>query len=119
MLGIVIIQGAIGIIGLAAFLVGFFQDISLLMIVGGTSLVIDDILSILSRALNPIVPVILTVSLAIVFEPWYEGVFWASASFAAWDYKVNWWKLTAPKTFIEALPRSYVAWTRLDDETPP
>lgn len=75
------LQGVLWLSALISFIVGYFDDITWLMILGGIIVVFDDVLEILNGILNPIFPVILAIVLAIVFTPWYVGIFWASAAF--------------------------------------
>lgn len=65
----------------AGFAAGYFFDIKWLLIIGGLLIVLDDIREIASGILDPWVPLALAVVLALVFSPWYAGVFWASAVF--------------------------------------
>ena len=75
------IQGLLWLGALVSFLVGYFDKIVWLMILGGITIVFDDIMEIFSGILNPLFPIILSIVLAIVFTPWYVGIFWASAAF--------------------------------------
>lgn len=65
---------------LLAFIAGYFADLYLLMLIGGILLVIQDIFSMVQGILNPIFPIILAIVLAMVFTPWYVGVFWSVAA---------------------------------------
>ena|SRR3990170_7746530 len=75
------IQGIFWLSALLAFIYGYFSGIRWLMILGGIIVVFDDILEIIHRILNPIFPIFLAIVLALIFKPWYVGVFWASAAF--------------------------------------
>lgn len=60
-------------------MIGFFQNVVWLAILGGCLIVIYDILDILAGILNPTFPIIFSIILASIFKPWYIGIFWASA----------------------------------------
>ncbi|PIP06791.1 MAG: hypothetical protein COX51_08015 [Syntrophobacteraceae bacterium CG23_combo_of_CG06-09_8_20_14_all_50_8] len=79
------IQGVFWLGALVSFLVGYFDKITWLMILGGIIVAFDDVLEIFNGILNPIFPVILALVLAVVFTPWYVGIFWASAAFKVLD----------------------------------
>jgi len=74
-------QGLFELAGICSFLCGYFLDIYWLLLLGGCLIVTDDLISVSLGALKPHFPVLLAVILAIIFTPWYEGVFWASAIF--------------------------------------
>ena len=99
-IAILVIQGLIEVIGLGAFLSGFFLDISWLMVVGGSLVVLDDIVEVALGVLNPAFPVLLAVVLAFIFTPWYVGVFWASAAFKVFGIPAALTKIFAPKQLI-------------------
>lgn len=61
------------------FLIGAFGNSMWLIIFCGCLIVIYDILDILSGELKPLFPISLAIVLALIFKPWYIGVFWASA----------------------------------------
>jgi len=77
------------LLSLTAFLVGFFGNISWLSILGGTFLLFDDVMSMLSGVLNPLFPFVLSVLLAISIDPWYMGVFWSAAAFKILNIPTN------------------------------
>lgn len=67
------------LVSIIIFLIGFFQNMLWLAILGGCLIVIYDILDILVGFLNPLFPIIFAIILASLIKPWYLGVFWASA----------------------------------------
>jgi hypothetical protein len=73
--------GVIEILGAGSFVAGFAFGIQWLMLLGGLIVVADDIREIAGGMLEPEMPVVLAVGLALLFQPWYVGVFWASAIF--------------------------------------
>ena len=76
---IVIFKCLYMILSIVAFLIGFFQHIFWLAIVGGCLIVLYDILDMLAGLLNPAFPIVFAVILAVIIKPWYIGIFWASA----------------------------------------
>lgn len=74
-------QGLFEIVGLGSFLYGYFSGVNWLMVVGGCLVIVDDLIEMFLGILNPLFPVIVAVVLAIIFKPWYVGVFWGSAAF--------------------------------------
>ncbi len=71
----------IKIVSLGVFLAGVFTQSHTLVLVGGVAVVLLDVAAIFARVLNPAFPVLLAIILAVVLDPWYYGVFWASAAF--------------------------------------
>lgn len=61
------------------FLISFFMKITWLMILSGILIVIYDIFDILTGLLHPLLPIILAIVLVVLINPWYIGLFWASA----------------------------------------
>ena len=101
------LQGAIELLGLTGFLVGYFMEMGWLMILGGVLVVADDVVEVLQGILNPLVPVLLAIALAFVFTPWYVGVFWASAGIKILGVPTAFQKVFSPRRFIaKALQRS-------------
>src|SRR3989304_3685031 len=98
---IIILQGLFELIGLSCFLIGYFADLKLLMIIGGILVVLDDLIEILMGILNPLFPIILAIILAIIFTPWYVGVFWASAAFKVLGIPTSFIKIFAPQKIME------------------
>lgn len=90
------LQGLIELLGIGLFLVGFFTDTSLVMMAGGLIMAADDAMSMLSGALNPFFPALLAVVFAVLFTPWWLGVFWSLAVFKLWDVRASVEKLLAP-----------------------
>lgn len=97
---VILIQGFFELIGLGAFLAGFFLDVGWLMATGGVLVVLDDVITVGMGVLKPLFPVLLAVVLAIIFTPWYVGVFWASAAFKVLDIPNSLRKLIAPRKFL-------------------
>ena len=71
------------------------------MIIGGTILVVDDVVDIYLGVLNPVFPVILASVLAYFVTPWYVGIFYGSAAFSILDIP-----LAVKKTFFK-IPFEY------------
>jgi hypothetical protein len=59
-----------------------------------------DIIEIRMGILNPLFPLLLAIGLAIVFAPWYVGVFWASAAFKVLGIPVSLKKVLTPRRFL-------------------
>lgn len=72
---------AYNVVSLIAFVVGYFAHIHWLLILGGTLLVLDDIMEMITGMLNPLFPIIAAIIVAILFQPWYIGVFWSIVPF--------------------------------------
>lgn len=83
---------------LGAFLIGYFANLPMAMIVGGCLVVLNDILSIALGVLNPLFPLILAAILAYIMDPWYVGVFWASAAFAVLNIPQNLLRVVSPRS---------------------
>ena len=81
------------LIALAAFLIGFFGKNESLLLFGGILVVLEDIGAIYYGVLKLPFPIILAGVLAIIINPWYVGVFWASAVFKLLDIPTNIGKL--------------------------
>ena len=94
---VVFVQGLFELVGLASFLIGYLGDIWWLMVVGGCLVVLDDIIEVSMGILNPLFPILLASILAIVFTPWYMGVFWASAAFKVLGIPTALKKVLTPK----------------------
>ncbi len=94
---VIVIQGLFEVTGLFGFIFGFFFDISWLMIISGILLVLDDIIEIALKTLNPVFPILLAIALAIIISPWYVGVFWASAVFKIIGVPTSLKKIISPK----------------------
>ena len=75
------LTGFVMIAAIVAFVLGFFSDNHVLTIVGGLILVVMDLQGIALGFLKPGFPVVAAVIAAFIFQPWYYGVFWASALF--------------------------------------
>ncbi len=73
------------ILAAAVFFGGFFLDVSWLAVVGGIVMTVEDLCEIWKGELKPCFPVALAFLLAWLIEPWYMGVFWASAVFHVWN----------------------------------
>lgn len=71
------------------------------MILGGIIVVFDDVMEIFNGILNPIFPIILALALAIVFTPWYVGIFWTSAAFKVMGIPGYLTMIFAPDKVIE------------------
>lgn len=69
------------IFSLLAFLVGYFAEIQWLAILGGSLQVVQDIDSMRRGILKPHFPIFFGILLALLFDPWYMGVFWSTALF--------------------------------------
>lgn len=98
---IVFCQGIFEIVGLGGFIIGYFMPVPWLMVVAGCMVVLDDIIEITMRILNPLFPALLAIGLAIVLTPWYVGVFWASAAFKVLGIPTSLMKVFAPRRFLE------------------
>jgi len=98
---LMVFQGLWELGGLTAFLLGYFGEIEWLMILGGILLVLEYGIEILWGILNPIVPIILWIVSAIIFKPWYVGIFWVCAVFTALNIPGNLIKIFAPHKLIE------------------
>jgi hypothetical protein len=98
---IIFIQGVFEVVGLVGFVAGYFMDIRWLMILGGFLVVLDDIIEIGMRLLKPLFPVLLAIGLAIVFTPWYVGIFWTSAAFKIPGVPVSLQKVLTPRRFLD------------------
>lgn len=96
---IAVLQGLYELVGLGAFLGGYFFDIRWLLIVGGCLIVLDDVIEIGMGILHPLVPVILSAVLAVVMSPWYVGIFWASAAFKVLGVPASLRKIFFPRRF--------------------
>jgi hypothetical protein len=96
---VVFAQGLLELSGLAGFLIGYFGGVWWLMVLGGCLIVLDDIIEILMGILNPLFPIALVIVLAIFLNPWYVGVFWASAAFKVLGIPTALRKLFTPKRF--------------------
>ena len=99
-IAIVFIQGLFELVGLCSFFVGYFADIWWLMIVGGCLVILDDVIEISMGILNPLFPVIFAIVLAILFTPWYVGVFWASSAFKVLGIPTSLRKVFTPRRFV-------------------
>lgn len=75
------LQSIIGLLSLASFIYGFFAGQTVVAIVGGIILILQDLIAIWLGILKPAVPIILAVILALLIRPWYFGVFWSSTVF--------------------------------------
>lgn len=69
------------IAALVSFVFGYFSGNNALTIVGGLILVLMDLVGIAVGVLKPGFPAVAAVIAAFIFQPWYYGVFWASALF--------------------------------------
>jgi len=98
---ICIVQGLWELLGLIAFVSGYILDVSWLMIAGGILIVLDDIIEMGLGILNPLFPVLFAAILAIIFTPWYVGVFWASGSFKIFGIPTSLMKVFNPKGLLE------------------
>ena len=74
-------SGFVMIVGLISFVFGYFSDNQVLAVVGGMILVLMDLQMFALGFLKPGFPVVAAVIAAFIFQPWYYGVFWASALF--------------------------------------
>lgn len=98
---VIVVQGLFELIGLGAFLTGFFLEIGWLMVTGGILIVLDDVIEIATGILNPMFPVVLAVVLAIIVTPWYVGIFWASSGFKVLNIPTALIKVITPKKILE------------------
>ena len=98
---IIIFQGLFELVGLGSFLAGYFIGLKWLMLIGGVLVVLDDVIEIFMGILNPLFPVILAITLAIIFNPWYVGVFWASAAFKVLGIPTSFIKIFAPQKIMK------------------
>jgi len=76
------LMGFVGMAAPLAFLIGVLASMPWLMMIGGIVLVVRDVVGVLLGVLSPGFPIILAIILAIFVNPWFVGVFWASAVFA-------------------------------------
>jgi hypothetical protein len=98
------IQGGLDLFGIIGFLVGFFGGFPILMIAAGLVMVLDDVYQISTGILNPLFPVLSSIVLAVVLEPWYVGVFWAAAFLRPLGIPGALIKLFNPEAVIARLP---------------
>lgn len=75
------IQGFFEISSLILFFTGYYTEILLLMFLGAAMLVVDNLMTIMFRLINPVYPLLLAVLLSLFFTPWYIGIFMACAIF--------------------------------------
>ena len=99
---VIVGQGLFEILGLAGFLSGYFLHLGWIMMVGGTLVVLDDIIEIAMGVLNPVFPILLAIVLAIILTPWYVGIFWASAAFQLFNIPISFRKVYAPSRFLRS-----------------
>jgi len=102
-IAIIFIQGLFELLGLGGFIAGYFADIWWLMILGGSLVILDDVIEIAMGILNPIFPVLLAIALAIVISPWYVGIFWASAAFKVLGIPTSVRKVFMPSRVISQI----------------
>lgn len=100
---IIVFQGLFELVGLSAFLLGYFIGIEWLIILGGIMVVLDDVIEIFMGILNPIFPIILAIILAIIFSPWYIGIFWASSVFKIIGIPTYLIKIFTPQKIINKI----------------
>ena len=93
---LIVIWGLVELLGVSAFLAGFFLDITWLMVAGGCLSVLDDIVQIALGVLNPGLPIVAGVALAYIFTPWYVGVFWSSAGLKVMNIPTALMKIFTP-----------------------
>ncbi len=93
---IILLQGLFELLGLAAFLAGYFGDVWWLMMAGGVLVVLDDVIEMAMGILNPLFPLLLAAVLTVVLTPWYVGIFWASAAFKVLGIPTSLLKVAAP-----------------------
>lgn len=106
LIAILFLQGLFEMIGFCSFIAGYFIPIKWLMVLGGCLVVLDDVIEIKMGVLNPLVPLLLSIGLAIVFSPWYIGIFWASAAFKVLGMPVSLMKVFTPRRFSNYATRS-------------
>jgi hypothetical protein len=82
---ILIAQGLLELFGIGGFLVGYFSDTWWIMVAGGLVMVLDDIFQMQIGILNPFLPVVFAIVLAIIIDPWYVGIFWSLVCFKFLD----------------------------------
>ncbi len=102
-IAIIFIQGLFELLGLGGFIAGYFADIWWLMILGGSLVILDDVIEIAMGILNPIFPVLLAIALAIVISPWYVGIFLASAAFKVLGIPTSVRKVFMPSRVISQI----------------
>lgn len=90
-------QGVFELFGISAFLGGYFGGVWWLMLAGGAALVLDDVVEIAMGILNPLFPILLALVLVVVLDPWYVGIFWASAVFKIFNIPTALLKVFAPE----------------------
>lgn len=93
---VLVVQGLFELLGLGGFLAGFFLDIAWLMVTGGILVVLDDVIEIAMGILNPLLPILLAVVLAVILTPWYVGIFWASSAFKVLNIPTSFRKVFTP-----------------------
>lgn len=98
---VLVLQGAFELVGLLSFLIGYFAQTTPLLLFGGILVLLDDVIEIFMGILNPLFPVLLAIVLAIIFAPWYVGVFWASAALKVLGIPGSFRKIFAPHKLIE------------------
>ena len=78
---ILMVQGIVELLGVGAFVIGYFIDIWWIMVAGGLVMVVDDVCDMSLGILNPLFPVVFAIALAMIIDPWYVGIFWSLACF--------------------------------------
>jgi hypothetical protein len=90
------IQGVFELSSLLFFFTGYYTEILWLMFLGGAMLIIDNLMTIIFRLINPVYPLLLAVLLSLFFTPWYIGVFMACAVFTLFGIPNSFMKIWDP-----------------------
>lgn len=97
---IIVMQGLFELSALSIFVLGYFNQVTALIIVGGILLILNDLVDILTGVLKPHFPVIFAIVLALIIRPWYVGIFWASALFVVLNIPKDLRKIFTPGKII-------------------
>ncbi len=100
------IQGFFEISSLLLFFTGYYTEILWLMFLGAAMLVIDNLMTIMFRLINPVYPLLLAVVLSLFFTPWYIGVFMACAIFTLLGIHNSFMKIWDPDGVLKRAEKS-------------
>lgn len=102
---IIKLQGGIGLLSLTLFLYGYFSGNGVSMIIGGTILVLEDIIAIRMKVLNPLFPILFAIVLSLIFHPWYVGLFWSIAVLSLFNIPTDFMKLFMTDKIMGAIEK--------------
>ena len=78
---IIAFQIILNLSGVGFFMYGWYFNNLVILIIGGTILILDDVLTVYSGAMNIIGPTIAWIIVAIFISPWWYSLFWSSLIF--------------------------------------